>query len=294
MVLFFAAPASAQRVRLSARVSGSSTVSLDADSVPRIAATASLRDHLVWTPVAAGLAWAEVELSAGSLGLSVRTIVVRVDPNRFDLHLELATAANGMTGAWTIDGADPAAALALNAGQFKDTGPWGWLVLGGEERRDPGTGPLSVGIVLTDSGTVRWVASSELAAARRDEHVRDAFQTYPVLLREGVVPRPLLDPSALDLDHRDARLVLAQAPDGSLLIVLTRFDGLGDVGERVPIGLTVPESVVLLEALGAREAAMLDGGISAQVQLRGPVGVVARWPGLRKVPLGLVAVPRRN
>src|SRR4029079_4816139 len=102
-------------------------------------------------------------------------VVVRLDPRAFDFRLELATAANGMTGAWTIDGADPRAAVALNAGQFKETGPWGWVVLDGEERRDPGVGPNSVGIAVTDSGAVRWIPADRLRAVREDRHVRWAF-----------------------------------------------------------------------------------------------------------------------
>ena len=75
-------------------------------------------------------------------------------------------------------------------------------------------------------------------------------------------------------------------------MVLTRFDGLGALAERVPIGLTLPESVVLAAALGARHAAMLDGGISAQMAVRGVGGEPTYWRGLRPVPLALIATPR--
>ena len=37
---------------------------------------------------------------------------------------------------------------------------------------------------------------------------------------------------------------------------------------------------------------MLDGGISAQLLVRGADGGVRRWPGVRRVPLALVAVER--
>jgi len=46
-------------------------------------------------------------------------------------------------------------------------------------------------------------------------------------------------------------------------------------------------------ALGASDAVMLDGGISAQLLLRDPARAkTLRWPGLRKVPLALIARPR--
>lgn len=291
-----ASAASAQRVVLGARTGSSAAVELGTPTLPRAfgPSDARLWDRLVWTPVARGLSWSEVQLAAGVLRLPVRTVIVRLDPRAYDLRLELATAANGMTGAWTVADADPRAALALNAGQFKETGPWGWLVLDGEERRDPGVGPLSVGIAVTDSGTVRWISPDRLRGARDDPHVRWAFQTFPVLLSNGSVPALAVDPGSTDLDHRDARLVLGQRSDGVLVIVLTRFDALGEAAQRVPIGLTVPESIALLGALGASQAAMLDGGISAQLRVRGRAGPGAAWPGLRKVPLGLIAIPRPN
>jgi hypothetical protein len=98
--------------------------------------------------------------------------------------------------------------------------------------------------------------------------------------------------SALDLDHRDARLILAEDRSGRLLVILTRYDGLGAATSRVPIGLTVPESIVLSGALGARHAVMLDGGVSAQLLLRRHNGGVRAWKGMRDVPLALIATPR--
>jgi hypothetical protein len=44
-------------------------------------------------------------------------------------------------------------------------------------------------------------------------------------------------------------------------------------------------------ALGARRALLLDGGISGQLLVR-EEGRTRSWAGLRKVPLGLVVLPR--
>ena len=44
--------------------------------------------------------------------------------------------------------------------------------------------------------------------------------------------------------------------------------------------------------LGATDAVLLDGGISAQLMLRDSTGTAHRWPGTRRVPLGLVVYPR--
>ena len=53
------------------------------------------------------------------------------------------------------------------------------------------------------------------------------------------------------------------------------------------LGLTVPEMAALMGALGARDAMLLDGGISGQLLVRDGRRTHA-WTGLRKVPLGIV------
>jgi phosphodiester glycosidase len=60
---------------------------------------------------------------------------------------------------------------------------------------------------------------------------------------------------------------------------------------NLPFGLTTPEMAALMGALGCRHAMLLDGGISSQLRLRDDDGTVHRWTGLRRVPLGLVALP---
>jgi exopolysaccharide biosynthesis protein len=163
-------------------------------------------------------------------------------------------------------------------------------VLDGSERRDPGYGPLSAGIVFDRDGKLRWIPFGQLADAVNDRAIRFAFQSYPLLLFKGRVPA-LATGSALDQTHRDARLILAQDAAGHLLILLTRFAGFGGMVARIPIGLTVPESIALIGALGAQHAVMLDGGISAQMLLRDRNGSARTWKGLRDVPLALVAFP---
>jgi hypothetical protein len=288
------AGAAGQGVRLGARVPGRPPLSLDADSV-RITAEAgrsALWEALAWIPARTGMDWAEIELSAGPLGVPVRAVAVRIDPRLYRFRLDWSTRPNGMTGSWLSDSLTADAALALNAGQFKETGPWGWVVLAGEERRDPGAGPLSVGVAFTDTGTVEWIRPDGLDAARGDRHITFAFQTYPSLLVDGRVPGPALDADQVNQEHRDARLILGERADGTLVVVLTRFDAFGSAAERIPIGLNLPESIVLMRALGARQAAMLDGGISAQMALRSSDGRVQAWRGLRPVPLALVVTPR--
>ncbi len=289
LALTLAAPLEAQ-VTLRVNLPGS-TIDLSAPAVPREASAHALANKLPWENLRPGLEMTTLTADAGRLGLNVRIIVARIDPALFTFKLQHATKANRMSGAWTVDVAPDDAVLALNAGQFKETGPWGWLVLDGVERRDPGFGPLSAGIAFDSVGGVHWLPFAQLSAGKTSAGIRDAFQSYPVLLFDGRVPA-LATGDELDQTHRDARLVLAQDTAGRLMIVLTRFDGLRGAAARVPIGLTVPESIVLLQALGARHAVMLDGGISAQLLLRDRNGSVRTWKGLRAVPLALVAFPR--
>jgi uncharacterized protein YigE (DUF2233 family) len=118
---------------------------------------------------------------------------------------------------------------------------------------------------------------------------REAFQSYPMLLQDGALPPPLRESGrGVDLGHRDSRLALGTLPDGRVVIALTRFDALGGALGRIPFGLTSPEMAAVMGALGCRQALLLDGGISGQLLLRDADGAAQVWPGIRRVPLGLV------
>jgi len=279
------------QIQLTAHVSGASYV-LSRKELPRRAEPHALTTALRWDTLQQGLELAEFTVEAGRLGADVRVIVIRAEPEHFDFTLEHHTKANRMTGAWTVDAAAADVAFAFNAGQFKETGPWGWLVMNGDERRDPGYGPLSLGIAFDSGGAVRWIPFGQLENSRRDRSIRFAFQSYPTLLVDGRVPALPGRKELLDRHHRDARLILAADQSGRLVLLLTRYDGLGPATGRVPIGLTVPESIVLAAAMGARHAVMLDGGVSAQLLVRDGAGSTRTWKGMRAVPLALVARPR--
>jgi len=206
--------------------------------------------------------------------------------------------------AWRADRASAGALLAVNAGQFLETLPWGWVVLDGRQFLPPGVGPLSSAVVADSSGVVRWLhgtsavdsaAGALRTASQRGVDARGvwAFQSYPTLLRGGEVPAALRGAGGgVDVAHRDARAAMGQLADGRLLFVITRFDGLRGVAGFIPFGLTTPETAALMGALGARDAVMLDGGISAQMVVRSDGGAARAWRGARSVPLGLVVVPR--
>jgi exopolysaccharide biosynthesis protein len=271
-----------------------------------------------WHTVQPGVEVGELALAASSAGLAVtpagatgwarlragalpvRVVLARLDPARLRLGLSVAARPGGRAGPWTVDAAPATAAVAFNAGQFTDVGPWGWVVYQGRERQAPGAGALAGALVVDTAGRARvvdadTVAALSAAARAGDRSVALAVQSYPTLLEgDGQVPAALRPgATAIDLGHRDARLAVGELRDGRLIVALTRFDAFGaGAAERVPVGLTVPEVAALLGALGARRAVLLDGGLSAQLLVRAAAGAPRRWPGLRAVPLGLVAEPR--
>ncbi len=270
-------------------------------SAPDGALLAALR----WHAGSRGIEWTELPLRGDGEAWRTRAIIVRIQPTQVRFALDTAFRRrrdpNGATmrsARWTIDAAAPHTMLAVNAGQFDatilGTLPWGWVVLAGTEWRAPGNGPLSTAVVFDSSGLVRLLPPVALADPVRLRGVSYAFQSFPTLLEaDGVVPMPLREGgSGVDLTHRDARLAIGVQRDGTVLLVMTRFDVFGPTLGAVPFGLTTPEMAALMGALGAARAVMLDGGISAQLQLREARGTMQRWPGWRRVPLGLVVLPR--
>ena len=259
------------------------------DAPARWNGNAPLAERLTWRPGSDGIEWGELQLRGAREAWRTRVVVARIDPRRIALSLAAAFAAGQD---WTVTDAGRGVAVALDAGQFRGSLPWGWVVHRGRELLAPQYAPLAGAVVVDSSGAVRVIPPDAVGAERARGTAREAFQSYPMLLHEGAVPAPLLASGrGVDLGHRDARLALGTLPDGRVVIALTRFDALGGVLDRVPFGLTSPEMAAVMGALGCREALLLDGGISGQLLLREADGVPRVWSGSRRVPLGLVGRP---
>jgi uncharacterized protein YigE (DUF2233 family) len=249
-----------------------------------------LAGRVAWRRGAPGVEWGELQLRGASEAWRTRVALVRLDPRRVNLSLVTAFTRNE---SWTVADADSGAVLALDAGQFRRSLPWGWVVSRGSEVLAPEYAPLAGAVVVDATGAVRVVAPDSVAAERERGIVREAFQSYPMLLQDGAVPAPLREAgNGVDLAHRDARLALGTLADGRVVVALTRFDALGESLGRVPFGLTTPEMAAVMGALGCRQALLLDGGISGQLMVREANGSARSWPGTRSVPLGLVGRPR--
>jgi len=248
-------------------------------------------DALTWSRLGAGVEWATARLACAAPAWRAKLIVVRLDPTLLDLSLQLDMTRD-QHPAWSIDRAPSDAILAVNAGQFVGSMPWGWVVREGTQLLERGHGPLASAIAFDAQGHVHWVHGDTLPSS---EGASTAFQSYPTLLAgDGVVPLPLRKPDlGVSHTHRDARLAIGETRDHRILVVLTRFDAFGDVTGALPLGPTTPEMAAVMGALGACDAMMLDGGISAQMLLRPSGGKPPlRWPGMRKVPLALIARAR--
>jgi phosphodiester glycosidase len=247
---------------------------------------APLAGRVRWRETRPGIEWGELQLRGASEAWRTRVVVVRLDPARVDLALDPAFTRDAD---WSVSDAAPDAAIALDAGQFRGSLPWGWVLTGGGEVLPPQYAPLAGAVVVDGDGRVRVVAPDSVEAVRAAGGLREAFQSYPMLLVAGTVPEPLRMPGlGVSLEHRDARLALGTTADGHVVIALTRFDALGQKLGRIPFGLTSPEMAAVMGALGCRQAVLLDGGISGQLLVRDREEV-RTWPGIRRVPLGLVA-----
>ena len=229
--------------------------------------------------------------SEGPLAV-VRVVAVRLDPAQVRFRLDTATRDYGLRGAWTIDSLPANGLVGFNAGQFTGGTPWGWLVLNGLESQPPGVGTLGMAFVIDSAGRASLVMPAELGAVRGG--ARLAFQSYPALLAgEGKEPWELqAHGRGVSLTHRDSRLALGLLADGSIVVALTRFTGLGRAAETLPWGPTVPEMAAFMRAMGCVRAVLLDGGISSQIVVRSADGSLTRWPNWRPVPLALVVTAR--
>jgi exopolysaccharide biosynthesis protein len=252
-------------------------------------ADASLARRIRWISAQPGLEWGELTLGGDGEAWRTHLIVARIDPRR--VRLELDTASTNQRAAWSVESLTTRdrsdIVFGVNAGQFVQSIPWGWVVMNGRQYLPAGTGPLSSALIINNTGNVRWLHGS--LAQRDTADVLWAFQSYPTLLRNGEVPFQLRGAEGIDARHRDARLAIGQLEDGRLVVAMTRFAGLNGALDRLPFGLTTPEMAAVMGALGARDAVMLDGGISAQMIVQDRSGRPRIWSGLRNVPLGLVA-----
>jgi len=247
---------------------------------------------VAWQAVAPGVWRADRPMARHGALASVRATMLRLDPARLRFDLRTATREHGLRGAWTVDSLPAGAVAACNAGQFETARPWGWLVREGREEQPPGHGPLAMAFIVDDTGRASLFEPGVPGPER--ERIRLAFQSYPALLvGRGELPWALRTGGrGVNLEHRDARLAIGVRDDGQVLLVLTRFTGLGPAGEQLPWGPTVPEMADWMRALGCRRAMLLDGGLSSQMVVRPAAGGLERWANHRPVPMGMVVWPR--
>lgn len=169
-----------------------------------------LADRVSWRAGGRGVEWGELELHGPSEAWRTRLVVVRVNPSVIALSLDPAFT---RSGSWIVGDACRDAALALDAGQFRGSLPWGWVVTAGREVLAPQYAPLAGAVVVDRNGKVRIVSPDSVAAERLRGTAREAFQSYPMLLDHGRLPVPLTQTGlGVELGHRDSRLALGTLP----------------------------------------------------------------------------------
>jgi exopolysaccharide biosynthesis protein len=247
-----------------------------------------------WKRGATGMSWAELELRGSGEAWRTRLVVARVDPSRVRFQLDTAFTVKREAN-WTLDHAPGAALLAINAGQFEATMPWGWVAIDGRRWLPAQNGPLSAALMEDTDGVLHWVRAEDIHRVSNEIVARWAFQSYPAVLAGDSILPPLREGGrGVDVEHRDARAGICLTRSGELVVAITRFDAVGGALHFIPLGLTVPEMGAVLGALGCRDAMLLDGGISARLRLRDARGKPHDWEGLRPVPLALVVLPREG
>lgn len=245
-----------------------------------------------WERTARGVTWAELELRGSGEAWRTRLVVARVDPSRVRFQLDTAFTPQREAN-WTLDRAPVSALLAVNAGQFAATMPWGWVAIDGRRWLPAQSGPLSAALMEDLRGALHWVRAADVHRVSNDVPARWAFQSYPAVLAGDSILPPLRESGlGIDVAHRDARAGICLTRSSEVIVAITRFDGAGAALHFIPLGLTVPEMGAVLGALGCRDAMLLDGGISARLRVRDAKGRRHDWEGLRPVPLALVAMPR--
>ena len=274
--------------RLDLIAGGARTTFWRSDAAPAIWTSAPLASLVKWTRAADGVETGELLVSGTGEAWRTRVVLVRLAVKQLSFSLDTASTKRGRP-AWSVSRAPRDAVFAVNAGQFRTILPWGQVVLNGREWLPAEHGPLAMTFVVDSARAVHWVFDGGAIPA----HVAWAFQSYPVMLRAREVSAALRAADrGIDVAHRDARLALGQYADGSLVVALTRFDGLGKTLAAVPFGLTVPEMAAVMGALDVQDAVLLDGGISAQL-VAGRDAQRIQLKGWRDVPIGLVAIRRQ-
>ena len=127
----------------------------------------AVTDRVAWRQVAPGVERGEFSLSGDGEAFRVRVIVARLDPAQLEFRLVKPADGRVFAGRWAVDEAPDDAVFAINAGQFTDNRPWGWLVQDGVERQVPGTGPLAPAVVVDTTGALRLVSPDSIGLVKR-------------------------------------------------------------------------------------------------------------------------------
>lgn len=206
------------------------------------------------------LRWGEWRVAVGESQIPVRVLVAVVSPEHANMSV-IRPGEDTRHSEWTIDKAPLGARVAIGISEKS--------VLDAQ---------LSITGMPDDSNIDRELFDPKAAAAS-DRCTRSEDERQPVRAR---------------------RVAYGVRHDGALLAVLAHFDGIGESPAIAPLGTTIDEFELILQALGARQSALLASGPTAQLLIReSRGGVLRRWPGESGTMRALIiegrnATPRVN
>jgi hypothetical protein len=122
-----------------------------------------------WTTVSHGVDRGALSIAGPGEAVRLRIILVRVDPRAVRIVLDANARDDGTLRPWRVDATSVArsAVVALNAGQFTDSGPWGWIVHEGRTVRNPGIGTLAGGVAVLQDGRALVLDADSIQAMHR-------------------------------------------------------------------------------------------------------------------------------
>ena len=169
----------------------------------------------------------------------------------------------------------PTSVFAVNAGQFLQTMPWDASSSAARSGSPPAAAASRAQCSSIRAGTPTNLAHARQSDSRAYVGLSVVSNVAALQAKCRIELRGVLE-RTIDLAHRDARAAIGVDASGRVIVALTRFDALGSTLGFVPFGLTISEMAAVMGALGARDAVMLDGGISGQMMVRDAGGADAR------------------
>lgn len=231
------------------------------------------------TPLPEDTGWQNLQpgIEVRSLNVAVgvnveRVTIVRLEPTTVTFRVLYAPGAPALVSAWAQQ---TGAALVVNAGYFTEEQVVTGLTISNRERLGTPYGDFAGMFAVTDAGevSVRWLRTWPYDPS---EHLREAVQCFPVLVKPGGV---MGFPADADDGRPARRTVVAQDRSGRILML---------IAPRGFFSLHALATWLADSDLDVDIALNLDGGASSGLWMP----QVAQIDSLTAVPVVIAVMPR--